>query len=78
MALEDGTTVLSSEGEELGRVSEVVADRGKDIFSGIAFRHGLLGTDHFAPADAVGEITPGSVKLSLSKAEAEKLDAYDG
>ena len=78
MALEEGTPVHSDDGEELGKVTTVVADRAKDIFSGIAFKHGLLGSDHFVPAANVREITEGSVLLSLSAAAAKDLSPYDG
>ena len=74
LALQKGTRVVASDGSEVGRVSDVVADREKDIFSGIAFRDGLLGTERFAPADAVGEITDDAVHLSLSPDEAGSLE----
>ena len=76
MALKEGTPVHSSEGEELGKVTEVVADRGKDIFSGIAFKHGLLGSDHFVHAADVSEITPHSVHLSIDSNAAKDLEPY--
>jgi uncharacterized protein YrrD len=76
MALEEGTPVHSEDGEELGKVTTVVADRSKDIFSGIAFRHGLLGSDHFVPAADVHQITKDSVHLSLSAADAKALEPY--
>ena len=78
MALEEGTPVHSEDGEELGKVTSVVADRAKDIFSGIAFKHGLLGSDHFVPAADVKEITRHSVHLSLSSSAAKDLGPYEG
>lgn len=75
MALKAGTTVVAADGEELGKVSEVVADLGKDIFSGITFKHGLLSTDHFVPADMIGEITEAQVQLNLSAQEAKGLSS---
>ena len=77
MALEEGTPVHSDDGEEVGKVTTVVADRTKDIFSGIAFKDGLLGSNHFVPAADVKEITAASVQLSLSAAAAKDLDPYD-
>ncbi|MGH2755099.1 MAG: hypothetical protein ACRDLB_11785 [Actinomycetota bacterium] len=77
MALEEGTPVHSSEGEELGKVTTIVADRSNDIFSGIAFRHGLLGSDHFVPAADVSAITSRSVHLALSSNEAKELEPYE-
>jgi sporulation protein YlmC with PRC-barrel domain len=71
-ALDKGTTVLASDGEELGKVSEVVADAQKDIFSGIVITPGLLGSNLFAPASLIEEITDGAVKLTLSGAAAQE------
>jgi uncharacterized protein YrrD len=78
MALAEGTDVHSSDGEELGKVSKVIADVQKDIFSGIAFRSHLLGHQRFAPADKVGEITQSAVHLNISSTEVEELETYHG
>ncbi len=77
MALKEGTPVLAADGEELGKVSDVVADVGKDIFSGITFKHGLLSTDHFVPADMIGEITGSRVRLNLTAEAARALSSQD-
>jgi uncharacterized protein YrrD len=74
LALDKGTPVYTSDGEEIGKVSTVVADVQKDIFSGIAFKHGFLGTEHFVPADAIGELTDQGVHLNLSAHQAQELD----
>lgn len=73
MTLEEGTTVVASDGEELGKITSVIADTQKDIFSGIEYRSSLLGEATFAPADLVTEITEEKVTLSVSKGEAEEL-----
>jgi uncharacterized protein YrrD len=73
MALTEGTSVVSSDGEEVGKVSAVVADVGKDIFSGITFKQGLLSGDHFVPADRIAEITQSRVLLDLTAGEAQEL-----
>jgi uncharacterized protein YrrD len=70
-ALGRGTPVVSSDGVELGKVSRVVADRQKDIFSGITFRAGLLEGALFAPAALVREITTEAVVLSISESDAQ-------
>jgi sporulation protein YlmC with PRC-barrel domain len=77
-ALDKGTVVVSSDGEEIGKVSEVVADPQKDIFSGIVITPGLLEGNLFVPAAAVDAITTEAVKLSLTEAEAQsELDKPD-
>ena len=79
MTLEKGTRIVSSDDEELGRVAEVIADRQKDIFSGVTFRSGLLGQDRFVPADLIDRMTADEVRLSVSAAAAEeKLEDHEG
>jgi sporulation protein YlmC with PRC-barrel domain len=76
-ALAKGTPVYASDGTELGRVTEVVADEQKDIFSGVAFRSGLLESESFAPADRIDVITEEGVRLTLGAEESALLGAYE-
>jgi uncharacterized protein YrrD len=78
MALDKGTPVITSDGEEIGKLSSVVADVQKDIFSGISFKHGFLGSEHFVPADAIGELTDQGVHLTLSADQAQALQHHHG
>ena len=77
-ALEKGTAVVSSDGEDLGKVAGVVADEQKDIFSGITIRDGILDRERFVPADAVAEMTTDRVTLTLSSQQAGDLEPYSG
>ena len=77
-ALSKGTTVTTADGEDVGKLSSVIADEQKDIFSGITFRHGLLNREHFVPADQVDTMTTERVKLRLSSQQAENLEPYEG
>ena len=77
MTLEKGTTVLSSDGEELGSIAEVIADRQKDIFSGVTINSGLLSSNRFAPAAIIDEMSPTSVTLSITAAQAADLEDYE-
>jgi uncharacterized protein YrrD len=77
-ALEKGTPVATSDGQEVGKVSSVIADEQKDIFSGITFRHGFLDREHFIPAEKIANMTSGRVELQLSSQETENLEPYDG
>ena len=78
MALTPGTSILTSDGRELGRVHEVIADRQQDIFSGITFRDGVISGDRFVPASAIDSITTEQVVLTLSADEAEdKIGPYE-
>ncbi len=78
MALENGTPVIAGDGEEVGKVADVVADESKDIFSGVVFRTGLLEAKKFVPATDVDEITSTSVRLRISSKESGSLENYEG
>ena len=78
-ALDTGTPIVTSDGTELGRVHEVVADRQKDIFSGLTFRDGVLSGERFVPAATIDAITTEEVRLTVSSAEADqKIEPYEG
>jgi hypothetical protein len=76
LALDEGTPILASDGEEVGRVTTVVADEQKDIFSGVAFRPGLLDGQRFVPAAAIDRLTEGAVHLNITAAQAAELEPY--
>ena len=78
MTLDAGTRIAASDGTEVGRVHEVIADRQKDIFSGITFRDGMLGGERFVPAALIDRITADEVLLSVASNEAaEKIEPYE-
>ena len=76
MALEVGTTVLSSSGAAIGTVEHVLQVPELDLFDGIAIKtqHGL----RFVDRDQIAEITTTSVRCSLSNEEAASLPAPQG
>jgi hypothetical protein len=74
--IEPGWKVLDANGDEVGRVEEVVGDSGVDIFNGLAISKGLLGARRYVPAEVVSAITEGSVQLQLSGDEIDRLDEY--
>jgi hypothetical protein len=66
LALEEGTEVLSSDGERVGKVAHVLADPEQDIFDGIVIEGSGLGGGHrFADAAQVEEMRSGAVTLKL-------------
>lgn len=77
LVVERGWEVVSSDGEKVGVVDEVLADRNADIFDGLAVDPGLLKTPKYVPAERVGEIVEGRLTLELTKAEFDALDEYD-
>ena len=79
MALTSGTPIVASDGAELGRVQDVVADREKDIFSGVTFSEGLRGGIRFVPAALIDLITDSSLTLTVTEEEAgQKIEPYEG
>lgn len=77
-ALAKGTAIVAADGEEIGKLTQVIADEQKDIFSGIAFRHGLLDREHFIPADDIAEMTTERVELTLNSQQIQDLEPYSG
>lgn len=78
LALDTGTPIYSSDNDEIGKVTDIIADREKDIFSGITFRPGLLEGTNFIPASAIESLTEDAVRLNVTKAEAEAFEPYEG
>jgi sporulation protein YlmC with PRC-barrel domain len=75
LVVEHGWSVVGPDGEELGRVDEVVADTGTDIFNGLTVRHGPFGRKRYVPSELVTEITEGLVKVSAS--DLDELESPD-
>jgi hypothetical protein len=71
-ALEEGTAVFGSDGEEVGHVAHVLAAEEQDIFDGIVISHGL-GRHSFADAEQVAAIHERGVALTIAAAQAETL-----
>ena len=78
-------TVRGTDGD-LGKVAEVVADSGIDVFRGLVLAHGFLAGKHgFIPADLVLSVEQSIVNVRLTKTEADDLpvpreggQAYEG
>jgi hypothetical protein len=71
--LAPGTTVLSSDGEEVGTVVHVLADEGEDVFDGIVLAEPGETRHRFADADDIAEIHERGVVLKLSATESARL-----
>ncbi len=74
MATTEGVPVLSSDGEEVGRLGHVLADVGADVFDGIVISEGgLAGRHRFADASEVEAFYERVVVLKLDTESAERL-----
>jgi hypothetical protein len=78
LLVERGWEVVSSDGQKVGIVDEVLGDENADIFDGLAVAPGLIKKPKYVPAERVGEIVDGRVALELTKAEFDALAEYDG
>jgi hypothetical protein len=75
--VEPGWDVVDSAGESVGRIDEVLGDKNRDIFDGLAVSTGLVGKPKYVPAERVGEIQEGRVQLEMSADEVERLEPYE-
>jgi hypothetical protein len=75
--IEQHWKVVGADGQEIGKVEEVVGDSSADIFSGLTVGTGLVHKAHFVPAELVAEIVDGEVRLSIGKDEFAQLDEYE-
>jgi sporulation protein YlmC with PRC-barrel domain len=76
LLIEKGWHVVASDGSELGHVEEVTGDSKEDIFDGLAVDPSLLEGPRYVPADLVGEIRQGVVKLTVTHARFERLERF--
>lgn len=66
MMIEEGWSVVGSDGKEIGTVSEVRADESKDIFDGLMVKSGILASARYVPAERVARIFEGRVELDVT------------
>lgn len=84
MAIEKGWRVIAVDGEEIGEVYDVRADRGRDIFDGLAvihhprftLLHGHLDRPRYVAAEQVHDIQPGIVHLTVTTDESTQLPEH--
>jgi hypothetical protein len=75
--VEPGWEVVDSAGESVGRIDQVLGDKNRDIFDGLAVSTGLVGKPKYVPAERVGEIQVERVQLELSADEVDRLEPYE-
>jgi hypothetical protein len=74
--LQPGTSVYSSDGELVGKVTHVLSVPEEDVFDGIVIDEGVgVGGHRFADADDVGAIHERAVTLKLDAAACRTLPA---
>ena len=74
LTLEEGTDVISADGDRVGAVEHVLRDEQTDIFDGIVIDVKLgPGGLHFVDAPQVAEIRADAVVLTVSSADVDRL-----
>ena len=74
LTLDEGAAVVSSDGERIGRVDEVLADPQADVFDGIVIGMGPLGLDRrYVDAEHVDRIHERGVVVSITATAAAAL-----
>jgi sporulation protein YlmC with PRC-barrel domain len=76
LVIEPGWEVVTSDGERVGEVKEVVGDTNADIFDGLSVATGLLKREKYVPSERVNEIVEGEVKLDLTGDDFGRLDDF--
>jgi hypothetical protein len=77
LMIEPGWRVISSDGQQVGRVEEVTGDSNADIFDGLAVASTLWAHQRYVAAESVGEINEGEVHLKVDAAAMETLPKYE-
>jgi hypothetical protein len=77
LLIEPGWRVEAADGTEVGRIEEVTGDSSHDIFDGLSVSSNLLGKPRYVPAEQVGEITDGVVRLTIDAATFGKEQEFD-
>jgi hypothetical protein len=76
LMIEPGWHVEAADGADVGRVLEVTGDSGADIFDGLAIASSMFNQPRYVPAEEVGEIVDGRVRLKLDSAAVEQLAEF--
>jgi uncharacterized protein YrrD len=77
LVVESGWEVVSSDGEKVGTIDEVLGDQNADIFDGLAVASGVLKKAKYVPSERVGVIVEGRVTLELTPDEFDAPDEYE-
>jgi len=76
--VERGWAVVASDGNEVGKVDQVLGDPEADIFDGLSVGAGaVLDRPRYVPAEQVGAIEEGTVHLTIDGDEYDRLEPYE-
>jgi hypothetical protein len=76
--VERGWAVAASDGNEVGKVDQVLGDPEADIFDGLAVGAGVvLDRPRYVPSEKVGAIVEGTVHLTVSTEDYDRMEPYE-
>ena len=76
--VERGWAVVASDGDEVGKVDQVIGDPVADIFDGLSVGAGtVLNRPLYVPSEKVGPIVEGTVHLTIDADEYGRLEPYE-
>jgi len=76
LQIEQGWSVVASDGTPVGTVLSVAGDKHDDIFDGLAVSAGPPSPARYVPGEQVGLIVAGTIRLRLNAAEVENLEPF--
>jgi hypothetical protein len=76
LMIEPGYPVAAPDGEEIGKVDEVLGDNTADIFDGLTIATGIIGKPKYVPSELVASIDTDAVRLTIDKDDVERLEEY--
>lgn len=76
LQIEQGWTVVTSDGVVVGTVAQTEGDKNDDIFDGLAVESGEPTRLRYIPGEKVGQIFPGQVTLKIGSADLGTLEPF--
>ncbi len=76
LQIEQGWSVVSSDGIALGTVAQIEGDKNDDIFDGLAVESPSSGRMLYVPGEQVGPIVPGRVTLKIGSTDFGTLKPF--
>jgi hypothetical protein len=76
LQIEQGWSVVASDGVSIGAVEQIEGDKQDDIFDGLAVQGAQPGAILYVPGEQVGLIYPGRVPLKIASTETDRLQPF--
>lgn len=74
LQIEQGWSVVASDGVDIGTVAQIEGDEHDDIFDGLAVQAGSQ--TRYVPGEQVGQIVSGRVTLTIASSDVSTLEPF--